>query len=163
MTPAEIHYLFDYDRWATEHVLAVLDGVPEEIWSKSDAVGERGLGGILVHQLGAAQRWRHGIQQSDIEPRPELEPLPTVDELRAWWAEEWGAVDAWLPEVSQGLLDYVHEGVAVWQMLAHVINHGTQHRSEAAAILTSIGRSPGEIDMIFYVEGLVAGEATPAD
>jgi uncharacterized damage-inducible protein DinB len=163
MTPAEIRYLFDYDRWATEHVLAVLDGVPEEIWSKSDAVGERGLGGILVHQLGAAQRWRHGIQQSDIEPRPELEPLPTVDELRAWWAEEWGAVDAWLPEVSQGLLDYVHEGVAVWQMLAHVINHGTQHRSEAAAILTSIGRSPGEIDMIFYVEGLVAGEATPAD
>jgi uncharacterized damage-inducible protein DinB len=163
MTPAEIRYLFDYDRWATEHVLAVLDGVPEEIWAKSDAVGERGLGGILVHQLGAAQRWRHGIQQSDIEPRPELEPLPTVDELRAWWAEEWGAVDAWLPEVSQGLLDYVHEGVAVWQMLAHVINHGTQHRSEAAAILTSIGRSPGEIDMIFYVEGLVAGEATPAD
>ena len=77
--------------------------------------------------------------------------------------EEWVAVDAWMPTITQGLLDHVEEGVAVWQMLAHVINHGTQHRSEAATILTGIGHSPGEIDMIFYAEGLVAGGAAPAD
>jgi uncharacterized damage-inducible protein DinB len=48
-------------------------------------------------------------------------------------------------------------------MLTHVVNHGTQHRSEAALILTEIGRSPGEIDMIFYVEDLVAEAGRPAD
>jgi len=42
--------------------------------------------------------------------------------------------------------------VRFWQMLAHVVNHGTQHRSEAAALLTTAGRSPGEIDMIFFAE-----------
>jgi uncharacterized damage-inducible protein DinB len=156
MNPAEIRYLFDYDRWATERVLATLDGVPDDVWSRSDAVGERGLGSILVHQLGAAQRWRHAIQQSDVQPRPELGPLPTVDELRGWWADEWVAVDDWMSTITRGLLDHVEDGVAVWQMLTHVINHGTQHRSEAALILTAIGRSPGEIDMIFYVEDLVA-------
>ena len=31
MTPDEIRYLFDYDRWATERILAKLDGVPDEI------------------------------------------------------------------------------------------------------------------------------------
>jgi uncharacterized damage-inducible protein DinB len=156
MNPAEIRYLFAYDRWATERVLATLDGVSDDVWSRSDAVGERGLGNILVHQLGAAQRWRNAIQQSDVQPRPELEPLPTVDGLRTWWAAEWLAVDEWMPTITQGLLDHVEEGVAVWQMLAHVINHGTQHRSEAALLLTEIGRSPGEIDMIFYVEDMVA-------
>jgi uncharacterized damage-inducible protein DinB len=42
-------------------------------------------------------------------------------------------------------------------MLAHLANHGTQHRSEAATLLTAIGRSPGDLDMIFYAEE-IAGE-----
>jgi uncharacterized damage-inducible protein DinB len=37
-------------------------------------------------------------------------------------------------------------------MLVHVVNHGTQHRAEAAALLTSEGRSPGELDLINYAE-----------
>ena len=39
----------------------------------------------------------------------------------------------------------------IWQVLSHVANHGTQHRSEAAEMLTAIGRSPGELDLIFYL------------
>jgi uncharacterized damage-inducible protein DinB len=37
-------------------------------------------------------------------------------------------------------------------MLVHVVNHGTQHRAEAAALLTDEGRSPGELDLINYAE-----------
>jgi uncharacterized damage-inducible protein DinB len=44
-------------------------------------------------------------------------------------------------------------------MLIHVVNHGTQHRSEAAALLTSEGRSPGELDMINYAEELAGAGA----
>ena len=163
MRPEEIRFLYDYDRWATEKVLAALEGVPDELWTASDEVGERGLGSILVHQLGAAQRWRNGIQQTGEQPEPEDEPLLSIDELRSRWTAEWEAVDAWLPTLSQGTLDYVHEGVGVWQMLAHVLNHGTQHRSEAAALLTDAGRSPGEIDMIFYIDGLVEAAGGQAD
>jgi uncharacterized damage-inducible protein DinB len=152
MRTDDIRYLFGYDRWATERVLAALDGLPAETWSAAEVVGERGLGTILVHHLGASQRWRHGIQRDGEEPRPELEPLLTIDELRERWTAEWAAVDAWLPTLDDDFLAYVHEGVAIWKMLAHVVNHGTQHRSEAAALLTEAGHSPGDLDMIDFAE-----------
>ena len=157
MTPDEVRFLFAYDRWATLRVLAVLDGLDSAVWDRTNVVGERGLGAILVHHLGASQRWRHGFQQTGESPEPELEPLPTIDRLREGWGTEWAAVDAWLPTVTEGFVGYVHEGVPVWQMLVHVVNHGTQHRAEAAALLTAEGRSPGELDLIYYAEEQAEG------
>jgi uncharacterized damage-inducible protein DinB len=153
----DVGFLFGYDRWATQRVLAALDGIPASVWGTEGAIGERGLGAILIHQLGAAQRWRHAIQHDEERPHPEDEPLLSVEALRARWDAEWAAVDAWLPNVSDGFLAYVHEGEAIWQMLAHVVNHGTQHRSEAAALMTQAGHSPGELDMIDYVDQLSGG------
>ena len=160
MNADDIGFLFGYDRWATRRVLAALDGIPATIWGTEGVIGERGLGTILVHQLGAAQRWRHAIQQDDERPHPEDEPLLSVEELRARWDAEWVAVDAWLPSLDDGFLAYVHEGEAIWQMLAHVVNHGTQHRSEAAALMTDAGHSPGDLDMIEYVDELAGGGPT---
>jgi uncharacterized damage-inducible protein DinB len=133
-------------------VLKTLDGLDSDLWTLPDVVGERGLGAILVHHLGASQRWRHGFQQSGESPEPELEPLPTIDQLRERWDTEWAVVDAWLPTLTDDFVAYVHEGIPVWQMLVHVVNHGTQHRAEAAALLTAEGRSPGELDLINYAE-----------
>jgi uncharacterized damage-inducible protein DinB len=153
MRPDDIRYLFGYDRWATRRILAVIDGVPEAAWGATGVVGDRGLGAILVHQLGAHQRWRHALAGlPGRAPRPEREPLPTVAGLAAAWEVEWAALDAWLATIDDAWLAQTHEGVALWQMLAHVVNHGTQHRSEAAALLTAMGRSPRDLDMIFFSE-----------
>jgi uncharacterized damage-inducible protein DinB len=148
----EIRFLFGYDRYATERVLGVLDDVDPSIWSASDVVGERGLGAILVHHLGSSQRWRHGFQQTGEQPEPELEPLLTVDELRARWATEWEAVDVWLSALTDGFLADLDEGIPVWQLLVHMVNHGTQHRAEAAALLSAQGRSPGDLDLFDWAE-----------
>jgi uncharacterized damage-inducible protein DinB len=158
MQPDDIRFLYAYDRWATRRVLAVLDDLDPDVWSRPNVVGERGLGGILVHHLGATQRWRIGFQSQgeDEGPSPELEPLPSVQELRDRWDAEWAATDAWLPTLTDGFVTHDFDGVPVWHMLAHVVNHGTQHRSEAAALLTAEGRSPGELDMINYTDELAA-------
>jgi uncharacterized damage-inducible protein DinB len=149
---ADIRYLFGFDRWATGRLLSVIDGVDEATWDATGVVGDRGLGAILVHQLGASQRWRLGLAGSDEKPRPEREPLPSPDGLAAAWVAEWDALAGWLDELTEAWLAATDDGVPHWQMLAHVVNHGTQHRSEAAALLTQAGHSPGDLDMIFYAQ-----------
>jgi uncharacterized damage-inducible protein DinB len=152
MQIADIRYLFAFDRWATTRVLDAAAGIDEATWSAQSAIDERGLGGILVHHLGASQRWRHGMAEDGERPSPEREPLPTIDGLRAAWEREWPAYEAWLDTLDDAWLERIGDGVPFWQMLAHVVNHGTQHRSEAAALLTAAGHSPGDLDMIDFAE-----------
>ena len=163
MQADEIRFLFAYDRWATQRVLEALEGVDPAIWTQPNAVGDRGLGGILIHHLGASQRWRVALEsQGDSEgPEPENEALPTISELGERWEAEWVATDAWLPTLTDGFVGHLHEGVAVWSMLVHVVNHGTQHRAEAGVLLTTDGRSPGQLDLIDYAEERAAGGDMP--
>jgi uncharacterized damage-inducible protein DinB len=56
----------------------------------------------------------------------------------------------------EGLVHYTTtEGIVsetpLWQILLHVVNHGTQFRAEAAIVLTGAGHSPGDLDLMAYL------------
>ncbi len=152
MKADEIRFLCDYDRWATQRILDQLNGLDDDVWRRVNVVAERGLGGIRVHHVGATARWRVGLEsQGEREgPAPEEQPLPNADELGRSWADEWAAWDAWLANLTDEFVAMKFDGVPIWQMLVHVVNHGTQHRAEAAALLSAEGRSPGELDLIHF-------------
>jgi uncharacterized damage-inducible protein DinB len=155
MQPDDIRFLFAFDRWATTKILDAAIGADPATWSATNIVDERGLGGILVHHLGASQRWRHGLTNAPGDaPEPEREPLPDLATLRVAWEREWAVYDAWFDRMDPAWLHEAEGGISLWQALAHVVNHGTQHRSEAAVLLTAAGHSPGDLDMIDYAESI---------
>jgi uncharacterized damage-inducible protein DinB len=142
-----------YDEWATRRLFRAMDVVSAEVWSRTHVVDERGLGGILVHQLGALMRWRHRLSRMEGElPRPESGPLPTPAQLVEMFDAERKRYREWQLTWTDELLNHRWRDVPTWQWLAHVVNHGTQHRSEAAALLTAEGRSPGDLDLGDYAE-----------
>ncbi len=159
MNAEDVRFLFDYDEWATRRVFAVMDALDADVWSRTNVVDERGLGGILVHQLGAQMRWRHGLARlGGDRPRPERDPLPTPNELLRLFEAEWDHYHDWQATWTDEMMAQPVDGVPIWQLLAHVVNHGTQHRSEAAALLTTEGLSPGDLDLAEFAEERAAAK-----
>ena len=148
----DLRILYDYDRWATIRILNRAVAVPSFEWSDSNRIDRRGLGGILVHALGVHERWRCAWQGIEEVAQRELEPLLTPEELRADWDIEWTALAAFFDGLLDDDLDGPVDDLPVWQTMTHVINHGTQHRSEAAVLLTRLGLSPGDLDLQVFLE-----------
>jgi uncharacterized damage-inducible protein DinB len=117
------------------------------------------LRGTLVHALFAEWIWHERWEGTSPTTRLQPQQFPTFESLRARWAYEEGK----LMKFVEGLTDerlytrfkytstegQPHERV-LWEAMAHLVNHGTQHKTEAAAILTGFGHSPGDIDLILY-------------
>jgi len=158
MRPSEILFLYDYDRWATRQVLESSLGLSPEDWSAESVIGERGIGGILVHALGAHERWRSGFEGARRPAMREDESLPAVDDLSEAWEIEWQLLRAFIAGLDEARLDATYAGAPLWQAMLQVVNHGTQHRSEAAVILTAAGASPGDLDIVRFNFERASGE-----
>jgi uncharacterized damage-inducible protein DinB len=82
------------------------------------------------------------------------ETFPDVATLAQAWHEDDAKMREWLDHIDDADLGTTAFGTTrVWMCLAHLLNHSTQHRSEAALILTHWGHSPGELDLTFYLRG----------
>ena len=157
----EVRWLYDYNDWANHLILSTAAALtPEQLTQPMDfSFGS--LHGTLVHTLDCEHMWRHLLQHSVLlEHRlTETESFPTLESIAAYWKGEELARRTWLDSLSDAdterIIRYlIPEGTrerVLWHCLLHVVNHGTQHRSEAAAMLTTLGHSPGGLDMTRYL------------
>jgi uncharacterized damage-inducible protein DinB len=51
-------------------------------------------------------------------------------------------------------------GAPVWQIVLHVVNHGTLHRGQVMGMLRQLGVAPPPTDLIRYYLNLAAGKAS---
>jgi uncharacterized damage-inducible protein DinB len=162
MNRADVLILYDYNYWANGRILAAAARVSAEQFAAPGTFPYGGLRGTLVHALDAEQSWCLFFQQLSWEGVPELKEadLPTLDLLVARWRQAETAMRSYLAGLSDddlnGHLRYTVENGQqrdrlLWHCLVHVVNHGTQHRAEAAALLTSFDSSPGDLDFTLFL------------
>lgn len=154
----------DYGDWAMEKVFVAAEGLTQE---QLDAPGTAGRGSIretLVHLIRAHKSWLSwwdGSMSSDDSSNLSLDAkdYPNIDAIRTLWADVSRQTAAFTSSLQDADVVRVYtdtdedgemESLILWHMMVHVVNHGTQHRSEVAAMLTDFGHSPGNLDMIFY-------------
>jgi uncharacterized damage-inducible protein DinB len=152
--------LYAYNSWANDQIARATAELPPERFTASALVSHGSLRGTLVHIYGAEYVWRircaEGISPAAL---PDAADFPDFDALLSVWQREQEAMHAYLRVLKQGALNEsvryqttkgkAHED-PLWQLLVHVVNHGTQFRAEAAILLTQYGRSPGDLDFIRF-------------
>ena len=161
MHVTDILTLFDYNYWANKHVLNAAARVSENQFTAPAGLSHDSVRGAMVHILAAEVIWRLRCQEG-IFPQTLLDEneFPTRESLRQRWTEEEKAMRAFLSQLTDAALNQpVHykttkgtpQETMLWHILAHVVNHGTQFRGEAAVALTQMGHSPGDLDLIAFI------------
>jgi uncharacterized damage-inducible protein DinB len=152
--------LFDYQYWARDKLLAAVERIPEADYFAQRPMDYGSIHGTLVHILAGDLIW-HVRWHGDSPPRLlRADDVPNLEALKRRWTEHERQVRAFVDGLTDDavhtrVVDYRNtEGVrcqrSLWQTLAHLINHATNHRSEVAAAVTQLGNSPGDLDMIAY-------------
>ena len=157
----DILTIYDYNYWANQRILTASAQVSAEQFVAPAPHSYGSLRGTLVHILEAEQSWRMLCQHNLFTFSDLVEAdLPTFVVLVQRWHEEETAMRDYLAHLSDedmaSLVRYTLEsGVKreriLWHCLLHVVNHGTQHRSEAAVLLTGYGQSPGDLDFTLFL------------
>jgi uncharacterized damage-inducible protein DinB len=160
MKKNEILSLYRYNAWANARILGAVSQVTAEQYLVSASYSHGGLQGTLVHILSAEWIWRSRWEGHSPTGHLSTEDFPTFAALRDHWQGEEKALMAFVENVSEEALNSLlayrttsgkpHENL-LWELMVHLVNHGTQHRSEVAVILTDFGHSPGDIDFILYL------------
>ncbi len=161
MNIQDILTIYDYNYWANKRILAASKKVTEKQFLAPASFPFGGLRGTLVHILDAEFGWRMFFQQNNWSaPELKAEEFPTLAAVQERANQEEKEMRAYLAILSDNDLNghrhYNNEkgeprDRILWHCLYHLVNHGTQHRSEAAALLTDYDCSPGDLDFTLFL------------
>jgi uncharacterized damage-inducible protein DinB len=112
----------------------------------------------IVHLIDAEDVWFSELR--GVDPS---KPLPSADfddrdVIRAHWDKIEQNIRAYLTELRDDMLfdkpikePEEDKDLMVWQVLLHVVNHGTDHRAQLLRVLNDLGVKTASQDYIFYV------------
>ncbi len=158
MHRSEVAEALAYLYWARDRIVSAAGALSDEEFRKGEPAATRSLRSTLAHQVENEWAWRVRLSQGAF-PAGDIAPgdYPTLSALMERWRHEERELLAWVDGLSEGDLAATPPGTdnlpATWRCLLYVVNHGTQQFTEAALVLTWLGRSPGDIGYLAFCSG----------
>ncbi len=153
----ELIELLDYQRWATLKTLDAsaklsLEQLHRDLGSSFKSVFE-----TLVHLHGADRAWL-GRLQGQTPTRPNPSDYQTLEALREAWEvvlDGWKVTVTKLENPKLEIQYKSYDGApftsSLEEIVKHVVNHGTYHRGQVAAMQRMLGGEAVGTDLIgFY-------------
>ena len=161
MKKADVVVLVEFNARANRRILAKAARLSARDLRRPAGLSYPSPLATLVHILDTQWYWRQGADLGTL-PRKTLEPseFPTFSALRRRWDEEDRLL---LRFVSSRTERQIAASVTyawpqarprprpLWHLFMHVVNHGTQHRSELALFLTARKLSSGNMDFLNFI------------
>jgi uncharacterized damage-inducible protein DinB len=163
MTFEALQTLVDYHYWARDRLFVAVDALTEEQLRRPLGNSLPSVFDTVVHLCGADWIWRsrwEGVSPMAL-PKPEL--YDDLAKVRAAWHDEERRIREIVnrlgPEGITRPIEYQgwngkRQAQPFWQMLQHLVNHGSYHRGQVTTMLRQLGVQPAKsMDLIaFYRE-----------
>lgn len=166
----DVRTLLDYHYWGRDRVLDAVSALTPEQYTQPLGNSFPSIRDTLAHVFWADTIW--GARWQGRQPDMVFEPTtwPDVAALRSAWSaheqemralvERLGEVGIQQP-IAYRSLNGTPSAEPFWQLVQHVVNHGTYHRGQVTTLLRQLGvRPPKSMDLItFYRERNAAASA----
>lgn len=153
----------DYTAWASTRLVEAAAKLSSEELTRDFGTADKSVLGTLVHVFAADRIWLARIQGHVPERFIDVERDMHVHVLTNDWPvlrEKWKQWSAGLTAESiaakvsyKDLKGNAYE-TPLWQILLHVVNHGTHHRGQVSGFLRAMGHAPPALDLIAYYRSL---------
>lgn len=155
--------LFAYSYWAWDRVLNQVGKLSHAEYVAPRALDYGSLRATLLHGLSAEAGYLARWSGQPVDGPINEETVPTFEALRDRWVSQQQTMNTFLTKLTDGDVRREVRQVSartgrefvnpLWALMAQIVNHGTQHRSEVALTITQLGLSPGDLDLIAYLRG----------
>jgi uncharacterized damage-inducible protein DinB len=163
MTQQELQVLVDYHYWARDRMLAAVEPLSLDEFTRDLGSSFRSVRDTLSHLHGAEWIWLSRFQGTSPDSLLPHERFPHLAAVRAAWAETEVRVRALVGGLDQAgfqriieyrLLSGQPAANRAWHIVQHLVNHATYHRGQVTTMLRQLGAAPPEpLDLIaFYRE-----------
>jgi len=156
-----IRTFYEYHAWANVRILTACAGLSDAQFVAPGSASFSSIRDTLVHTMWAQWNWLLRWRGEPNPPHFDPAEYPDVAVVRQHWDAIDRATHDFAMRVDEAALEAVCRYVnsrdepmayPLWQQMLHQVNHGTQHRSEVAVLLTEYGHSPGGMDFILYLD-----------
>jgi uncharacterized damage-inducible protein DinB len=151
MNLSELRTFVDYHYWARDRLLQAVEPLTPEQLSFTIESSFASVRDTLVHLWGAEVIWLGRWEGHSPAGLPAGDDLIDLASIRRAWAEEETRLRALLEHLGDdGVMrpmEYrMFDGKAYvqpfWQMLLHLVNHGSYHRGQVTTMLRQLGVQP---------------------
>lgn len=155
----EIRDLYAYHRWANARVLDAASELDAEAFTREVESSFPSVQKTLIHMLAADWVWLQRWNGTSPTAMPDGWAGVEFPGLRTAWAELEAAQTAFVEALTEADLDrplayHNTAGIAaeqpLWQLLRHVVNHGTYHRGQVTTLLRQVGGTPPGTDLVLF-------------
>ncbi|MGZ5290411.1 MAG: DinB family protein [Actinomycetota bacterium] len=147
-----------YHAWANDRILTTAADLSDEEFRRTGVLDHGSAFDTLRHLADVDWSWREFCAGNDVGQTYAWDHgfgLDDVPSIHAFCLEEDARLRRYVTSLDQAALDEPltmgeesDDVIPRWLIIAHTVNHGTQHRSELARYLTECGHSPGDLDLL---------------
>lgn len=161
MNVEAFRHLFGYHFAENRTLWGYIAGLSEVQYTQAANYSHGSVRDQVQHLVSVDDAWFSDLRGSQLPGAVDPAELPNREQLRAYWDRVEQGMRNYLDTLTAEMLSSKpltgeDKDLVVWQVLLHVVNHGTDHRAQLLRQLNDLGVKTTSQDYIFYVyENLV--------